>query len=136
MHKRARLYSTHSSTLTVSRGGQAKVLHARAHQGVELLPLRAAEEREPLLADALSGAAWPLGPARAPAPLAAQASRPLHALAAKQRVLGGGCGRWLRGGGVTVGAGPAQQGLAALAGVYTVLHTDGHLGLRDKDNLP
>lgn len=65
------------------------MLHAGAHQRVELLPLRAAEEREPLLADALGRAARALGAAaRAATTLAAEPPRPLHALAPQQRVLG------------------------------------------------
>ena len=127
--------SFHTQTvrrLTESSWRQAQVFHPRPHQGVEFLPLRAPEQGQSLLVDPLGRAArTPLGPAGAPTPLPAQPPRPLHALPPEQRVVRGvrGGGDGLRGGGVTVSAGPGQQGLSGFSGVLVGLHCDGDLGL-------
>lgn len=118
--------------LTESSGRKAQMFHPRSHEGVEFLPLRAPEQSKSLLADPLRRAACTtLGPAGAPTSLPAQPPCPLHALPPQQWVVRGmrGCRDGLGGSGVTVSAGPGQQGLPGLSGVLIVFHCDGYLGL-------
>lgn len=109
------------------------MLHARVNQGLELLALGAAEQRQPLLVDALSGTGRTLGPPGASPAFAAQSPRPLHALPSQEWVIGHrgwGGGQRLGGGGVTVGgARAAEQWLPGLPCVLVLLHVDGDLGL-------
>lgn len=118
--------------LTESSWRKAQVFHPRSHQSVELLPLGAPEQGQPLLADPLCRAArTPLGRTGASTPLPAESPCPLHALPSEQRVVRGvgrrGDGLW--GGGVTMSAGPGQQRLSGFSGVLVVFHCDGYLGL-------
>lgn len=123
-----------SHTLTESRWRESEVLHACAHQGVELLPLGAAEQAESLLRDPLGRAARSLGTTRPTPALPAQPPRPLHALPPQQWVIRGMGGRgrggqWLGRGGVAMRTRATEQRLSELPRVLIVLHRDGHLRL-------
>lgn len=104
------------TSLTIAGSWQAQVLHAVLDELGQLLPLGAAVQAEPLLADPLGCLAGVL------VALPAQPACPLHALAPQQRVLG-----LVTGARVPVVARLDAPVLLHILRILAVLHVDGDL---------